>query len=663
LTHFRSAWVPVLIGGLFFLGGCELSAPVADWERPGRPAAGGPPAPREACAQNDPLRRALFGDLHVHTSYSMDARAMGALNTPRDAYRYARGEEVSIGRDPGAGLRTSIDRPLDFAAVTDHAEWLGEVGICLDPTDSMYEDYRCRVFRGEEDSIIPRLLGGVGDFGRFFMLLSPFGRSGAICGSDGVKCRASLVSQWQATQAAAEEFYDRSAACEFTTLHGWEYSYSPGSTKLHRNVILRNELSPELPISSYEEPEAHGLWSELERLCNDTGTGCEALSIPHNPNLSNGRMFTPAYGDAPLEEQRRRAALRARIEPLVEMTQVKGDSECANGMYGILGGEDELCNHEKMRAFRQDEFLDCEMGTGSGALAGKGCQSRLDYVRYALVEGLREADRLGVNPYSFGFIGSTDTHTGIPGAVAEKGFVGASASADQTPADRFGDSGGRAIRNPGGLAGVWAEENSRDSIFDALKRRETFATSGVRIQPRFFGGWTYDDLLCDRVDLLEQAYANGVPMGSDLAAAPGQGKAPSFLVSALRDPGTEAVPGALLQRIQIINGWAGAGDVMHQQVYEVAGRATGASVDLATCQPRGTGYESLCEVWRDPDFDPAQAAVYYARVLENPTCRWSTWECNSLDAAERPAGCEVAQIPKTIQERAWTSPIWYTPPT
>ena len=429
-------------------------------------------------------------------------------------------------------------------------------------------------------------------------------------------------------------------------------------------MILRNERVPELPISSIDEPEPEGLWRALKRLCNDTGTGCEALAIPHNPNLSNGLMFTVPYRDETPEVQRARASLRAELEPIVEMTQAKGDSECRNGMFEVLGGEDELCDFEKIRGLGDEAPEDCEEGTGTGAMAGRGCVSRLDSVRYALVEGLREEERIGVNPYRFGFIGSTDTHNATPGAVAENAFEGTRGATGATVRERV-SSPARATqnelrRNPGGLAGVWAEQNSRDAIFDALRRREAFATSGPRISPRLFAarGGGFEEDWCERPDAIAQGYANGVPMGGVLSGDAGDAIAgPVFAASAAADPGTDAAPGWPLERLQIVKGWFDEGGRFHQQVIDVATqRARSAAAPACDVAPRGA--RTLCGVWRDPEFDATRDAVYYARVVEAPSCRWSYRQCLSLPEAERPPGCAADVAPQWIRERAWTSPIW-----
>ncbi|MDJ0868088.1 MAG: DUF3604 domain-containing protein [Myxococcota bacterium] len=649
---------PVLALGLVALA-CNLDPGKEAWVPESEPARKATPAPREPCAHRDPLRLPLYGDLHLHTGFSMDAWVTGTIATPDDAYRFARGHDLGLPPFDDAGrpaATTRIDRPLDFAAVTDHAEWLGEVRLCRDPESPVYATNSCRIFRGEAESTLARLLGLKGFRKRLVGAISLFGRNEEICGDDSARCRAETRTAWQANHAATERWYDRSSECRFTTLHGYEYSRSPSFTKIHRNVIFRNEIVPELPISWIDTPTEPEFWSKLRSQCVDTDSGCDAVAIPHNPNLSNGQLFAVWYRDLPVEEQRAQARLRAGLEPIVEMVQIKGESECRNGLYGVVGGPDELCEFEKIRDLPGRPLEDCEEGTGSGAQRGQGCVSRLDYVRYALVEGLREAERIGVNPYAFGFIGSTDTHLGNPGGTDERTFVGkfAASAVDQlTLGERRRPE---AFRSAGGLAGVWAEENSREAIFDALARREAFATSGTRIAPRLFAGWDLPENLCERDDRVTRGYAAGVPMGGTLPPPPRADATLRFLAEARRDP-----RGAPLERIQVVKAWVGDDGSFHQAVHDVARVPPGASVDLDTCALRGAGAETLCTTWSDPDFDPERAAVYYARVIENPSCRWTTWRCLSLPAEQRPDGCSDPRVPRTIQERAWTSPIWLTP--
>ena len=651
----------LVLGWMNFARGFEPTT--APWSPAPRAAQFEPLAPRADCSDRVPEKKALFGDLHVHTGVSMDANAMGTLASPDDAYRYARGETIDVFTgDPAAGMRPArIDRPLDFAAVTDHAEWMAEVSLCTTPGSPTYASPGCRIYRGEDEAFLSRLLGLKGFRARLGGLLGLTGRRSDVCGDDDEICRAELGAVWRANHAAAERAYDRSEACAFTSFHAWEYSHSPAATKLHRNIILRNEIVPELPVSSLETPREIDLRHQLVDLCNDTSSGCEAIAIPHNPNLSNGQMFRIEYADLPPEEQRQEAALRARLEPIVEMMQIKGESECRNGMYGVVGAPDELCGFEKARDLGGQAFEDCEEGSGSGAQAARGCSSRTDFVRYALLEGLREKARIGVNPYRFGFIGSTDNHMATPGSVSEYDTPYKFGATPKMLLEDAGRKRGPPYWNPGGLAGVWAEENSRDAIFDALKRREAFSTSGPRIVPRFFAGWGIDPGICAEDGFAEAGYAGGVPMGGELSRQDGAASSPVFAVSALADPGTPSQPGGFLQRIQIIKGWVDDEGLFHQEVHDVAGDAgNGAGVDPLTCTAHGTGARSLCATWSDPDFDPSRDAVYYARVVENPSCRWSARLCLGLPEGGRPEGCAPGRLPQTIQERAWTSPIGYT---
>ncbi len=635
-----------------------------DWEPPGGPATtpASPPGPR--CAHYSGTRSAFFGDLHVHTTLSLDAFGRGGLQTPDDAYRFAKGEPIALtpfDADGRPSRMATIDRPLDFAAVTDHAEWIGELESCRSPQSPAYDSLDCRLMRGrpvagqspEGDALIRRVITG------------EVREPGGMCGADASVCREYAGNAWRRTVAAAEAHQDRTEACAFTAFNAWEFTSAPGRSKVHRNVILRNDSVPELPISWSEEAEPEGLWKKLDARCNDTGTGCEAITIPHNPNISNGRHFTVTYKDRPLSAQRARAQLQQRLEPLVEMIQAKGESECRAGMWGVLGGEDELCGFEKVRYTAEGARPeDCEESFGSGAMAGVGCQSRLDFARYGLIEGLREYARIGVNPYRLGFIGSTDTHNGTPGAVEEYNYLGHNSLVDDTLEKRLTTPAyaPHPMRNPGGLIGVWAEENSRDALFDAMKRRETFATSGVRIQPRLFAGWDLPDSLCGDADALADAYRGGVPMGGALDPDGADDDGPVFFASALRDPGTAMDAGAGLQRIQMVKGEVDDSGLFRETVVDIAAD-DGPAVEVdADCTPSRRGANALCSVWRDPAWDPARPAVYYARVLEPPSCRWHARQCAALPPDERPDACGDNTLPRTVQERAWTSAIWYEPP-
>jgi len=633
------------------------------------------------CDVHDELRRPLFGDFHVHTGFSFDAYTMDQRTTPDDAYRFARGEAIRIPPLDANGAMTReirIDRPLDFAAVTDHAEFFGELALCTRPGNEVYDSVYCRGYRGiGEDGkplvgIMSRSAALYGRTVEQHMKMETQGHPATICADKGLRCEAAARGVWQETQAAAERWNDTTSACRFTTFKAYEYSLTPRLTKIHRNVIFANDVVPATPISAADEPDAHRMREQLARECLDAGTGCRAVAIPHNSNLSNGHMFAlDDPNELSREERAQRAELRTRVERLVEVMQIKGDSECKRGMWKVAGDEDELCDFEK---FRLGDPPDCEDATGEGALAGRGCQSRADFVRYALGLGLAERERIGVNPFKFGLIGSTDTHNGNPGDVEESSFPGAAGARDATPEGRLAGvkmelAISQVASNPGGLVGVWAEENSRESIFAALERRETFGTSGPRMSARMFGAWSdakgsggFGQGACDEAQPAAAGYAKGVAMGQDLPPRPDESAAPSFLVQAARDPGTAAKPGTKLERLQIVKVWPGADGVLNQRIVDVAGGPSGATVDPATCAVAGPGHDALCSVWRDPEFDPAQGAVYYARAVENPSCRYSTYECNALPASERPESCSDPAVAKSIQERAWTSPIWYEPP-
>jgi uncharacterized protein DUF3604 len=617
--------------------------------RPAVPTAA-PPAgpPRNA------LRDAYFGDLHVHTAYSIDSYIFGNRLGPRDAYRFARGEAVTLYGGATQKLRT----PLDFAAVTDHADGLDLFALCVrDEQNPQYSSAFCRGVRAGDMTI----------FRRIFSLLEqrPPPRF-EVCNAEGVSCPGPARGPWQDIQKIAQEFNDPG---RFTTLIAYEYSpLLVDGGMLHRNVIFRGTAVTEQALGAWDLVTQADFWKWLDSAC--TGE-CQALAIPHNTNYSWGLQFADTNDDG-RAYTRDDWARRTRLERLVEVTQHKGNSECAVG----LGTTDEECAFEQI-------FPLCKPGQTTG------CARDGSYIRGALKRGLELEDEIGMNPYQLGFIGSTDTHNALAGGAEESDWHGHHASVDDTPEKRLHGGAGaqrpRVLMNPGGLAGVWAESNTRGDIFDALRRKETFATSGTRIKLRFFGSFAFSPELAPNDGSLEQAYAQGVPMGGDLkagakrvesgargesgatpaVAAPGAsaGAAPSFLVWAIQDPS-----GARLDRIQIVKGFTAASGTA-EAIYDVVcadGRKpdatthrcpkTAAGVDLETCAPSSReGAGELSTVWTDPEFDASKRAFYYVRVLENPTCRWSTWE--AMRAGEEPPKTE----PSTVQERAWSSPIWYSP--
>lgn len=602
---------------------------------------------REPCADQNPLRNVYFGDLHVHTSYSFDAYINSVEVDPEGAYDYARGAAVLLPDGAGGTRSVQISRPLDFAAVTDHGEYLGEVAACKQPDSPAYDTELCIGLREGDPAVLVQWGLGLG-------ASSPV-RPSAIC--DVADCPGLLRDAWARTQDAAEAAYDRSASCSFTSFVAYEWSGAKMLSNLHRNVIFRSERVPAIPATHFEQPDYWGLWRALERDCIDGLNGCDVLAIPHNTNWSNGNMFTVEY---PEGDEAELARLRARLEPLIEIYQHKGDSECMNGLSTPLGQPDELCEFEKLRTGPFDECSE----PGSGGMVNSGCISPRDFVRGILNEGLREHERIGVNPYKLGLMASTDTHNGTPGAVEEYAYPGHFGDAEGSASERLaGSIPGGPQDSPGGLIAVWAEENTRGALFDAMKRRETYGTSGPRMVVRMFGGWDLPEDICGRADLVELGYDRGVAMGGDLPARSEDAGAPGFVVHALKDPGTAEVPGTDLERIQIIKGWIDASGESQVEVLDIAGGDNGVVVDTETCEVTGSGAAQLCGYWVDPDFDPAERAWYYARVVEDPVCRWSTRDCNALEAegAELPQACGV--FPEIIRERAWTSPVFFNPPT
>jgi hypothetical protein len=593
------------------------------------------------CNDHTPLRRAYFGDIHVHTSYSLDAAwRMGAQATPDDAYRFAKGAEISLPPFDAAGnsdRKVQLDRPLDFAMVADHAESLATVRYCSE-------------FDAEEDKpwlcdTGPMALTFAGMLGRVVPGIS------IPCADDSPECLKAGAAVWQDTISAAQQHQDD---CEFTAFIGYEWSGSAGRSNMHRNVVFRSDAVLARPISSRDEKHVEGLWQRLDEQCRDGGKGCEALTIPHNANLSQGKMFSElmSNGEALTAEVAER---RARYERLAEIIQHKGASEC---YYGAGMEADELCAFERL-----------SFSTFAGKyfpLLREEPANDSRYLRNALRNGLALEKSLQVNPFAFGFIGSTDTHVAASGAVAENYYVGHHGDQkmkENIDKPQFVDV---VEQNGGGLAVLYAEENTRASLFDAMRRREAYATSGPRIGLRMFGAWDLPGNLCEQTDLVEQGYRQGVPMGATLRP-PENAQAPRFVVAASADPGTRNLPGTPLKHVQIIKAWLDKEGNSHEKIYEIAGDAKStASVNLDDCSQTGQGHQRLCAVWQDPDFNADDNALYYSRVIENPSCRWQQYVCNannvSCDSSENIpeefSACCDGSVPKTINERAWSSPIW-----
>ena len=620
-------------------------------------------AESSTCARSS-LKNPYFGDAHSHTKYSLDAGTQGTTLGPHEAYRFALGEKLGIQPHDANGrpLRElQLDRPLDFAVVTDHSEFFGEVELCTNPAADpvAYNSPECVLYRDEPDQAFLALNALLGlPANAVTVPLAEVARL-PVCGPGSATCLEAAKTPWRDIQEAAAEF---NQACHFTTFVGYEWTGSPSSSNLLRNVIFATEKVPPLPVSYFEAPEPELLWKKLAEQCSGD---CDYLTIPHNSNLSSGLMFRDTDSEGrPFTRQY--AADRARNEPLAEIFQHKGDSECF--VLEEPGKNDELCAFEKLP-------FNNLAGERFGPALEQPPVAR-DFLRNALKDGLLHEQRLGVNPFKYGLIGSTDTHLGTPGATSESNFPGHGGAGSPARSSLPKGLTENIYYNPAGLAVVWAEENTRPALFEAMRRREVYGTSGTRILVRFFGDWQLPADMCgfSGEDFSKRGYG-GAPMGGDMPALPASAgaPAPSFAVWAQMDPGGQRTP---LQRIQIVKGWIAkqpSGEwTSHETVYDVAGtKDDGWRLDEATCRGAGASFTSLCTVWTDPDFDPADRAFYYARVVENPTCRWSTYQClkapatmDCSDPSTVPsewAGCCDTHYPKTIQERAWTSPIWYEP--
>lgn len=575
----------------------------------------------------NPLRQAYFGELHVHTMNSPDAFMLNVRTTPSDAYRFARGEAI----EHSSGARLQLGQALDFIAVTDHSEYMGILPRLLDPDSELGKlalAAQLQSRKAEENQhALLEVLMTLGSGKPLTELVDP-------------KLRHAI---WREYVQVADLFYQPG---EFTTLIGYEWTSSGGMSEinLHRNVIFRGNRVPEQPFSSFDSVEPRELWTWMDE---QREQGIESMAISHNANLSNGLMFPSAkvFAGEPLDSDY--AELRQRNEPLAEITQIKGTSET----HPLLSPNDEWSGFE---------ILEDLLG-GSGVIG----QAQGSYARDAWLTGLVLEETQGFNPYRFGVVGASDSHN-ASSQVEENNYHGKIGVADGTAETRRGGSfiNVQHVKySAAGLAGVWAESNTREDVYDALARREAFATTGPRISVRFFGSWEWPANALENPEWVEKAHRVGVPMGGDLPAASSPEQAPAFLVWATKDPAS-----AWLQRVQIIKGWVEEGE-KREQVYDVAcadglqpDPAThrcpdnGASVDVDSCDfDREKGDVQLRSVWRDPDFAPDQRAFYYARVLENPTCRWSTWDSlrHNMPLPD--------DVPPTLQERAYTSPIWYRP--
>jgi len=670
----------------------------------GTAGTGGAPV---ACEDFDSGLRVLWGDTHVHTRLSLDSFWFNSLAGPREAYRFAKGGTVEISCDD----RTvpcetrQLDRPLDFTAVTEHAEFLG-----LFDEQCRRDEPAASCGFAEQTVLdnIPQFLAGTNDIDPATVLaLFPN--------------HAPRSDTWKQVIADAEAEND---PCNFTTFAAYEFSPLINGSTMHRNVLFLGNDLPDDVFSLYESESEWDLLDHLEQACGSSDD-CEYITIPHNPNQSAGRMFLPVgtpglfagRNNQPLTPED--ARLRANADVVVEMHQSKGQSECMAGL-GFDGlGDDEMdldCFFEQNRPLctgTEDDSPRCLpaaetvctsiTGDLSGEAVPFSCSSPNDFMRGALAEGLKARGVVGLNPYQIGFVGSTDTHNANPGDVDEAGYKGIAGVLDNNLETQLGEWScelgdtecvdrefQRTVAfsgNPGGLAAVWATENTREAIFEALRAKRTYATSGPRIEVRSYGSFdAFPEDFCEQLAAgatpVEDGTVSAVMMGSVLPIA-AEG-APSFAVWAAQDAGG-ASGGTPLERIQIIKGKLTASGEVLTSVITIAGSDDGPPPN-GDCTIRSAARpETLCEVWTDPDFDPSEDAYYYARVLEQPSCRWNTIRCvnqgvdcgalgaedGTFSAASGDAGfegcCEISGAPGSfvgtkrfdvIRERAWTSPIW-----
>ena len=566
----------------------------------------------------------LWGDTHVHSSFSMDANVMGNTRLdPGDAYRFARGDTVTA----NTGHSVRLDRPLDFLVVSDHAEYMGILPKLRAEDPVLLAD--------PEGRKIFNALTGDPQAGRAIVdeLVNSLATNTPVFDNETAK-----QDIWAEITLIADRYNQPGV---FTPLIGFEWTSMPGGDNLHRVVVYADDADQAgqmIPVSAFDGDRPEDLWAFMQRY--EAKTGGRILAIPHNANLSNGRMFaTEDSSGKPIDQKY--AVTRSRWEPLMEVTQIKGDGET----HPLLSPDDEFADFETW------DKGNLEL---SGTLPKQAGMLKYEYARSAL--------KTGVNPFKFGMIGSTDAHTSLA-TGAENNFWGKAVLVEpgmpRTNETFIKSAASEELdiiawqQVASGYAGIWATSNTRDAIFEAMERREVYATTGSRIQLRFFGGWRFseDDLL--QPDSVFAGYRKGVPMGGDLPPRPAQKAAsPGFLIMALKDP-----LGANLERVQIIKGWLDADGKTHEKVYNVAvAEKTGSTVDIqkATYSNR-IGQAQWASFWQDPDFDPTAAAFYYVRVIEIPTPRWTAYDVVRL-------GTEiVSEATMVVQDRAYSSPIWYSP--
>ncbi len=586
--------------------------------------------------------RPLWGDTHLHTSLSLDARAFGVLLSPSDAFRFARGEEVTTSH----GLRAKLSRPLDWLVVSDHSDAMGAMNEIVAGNATLMGDPTLRDWNDRLNQ------GGNVALGATMEVIETFAGITGEALPETIADRRFVQSVWDDFTETADA-YDQPGS--FTAFIGYEWTSTEGGNNLHRNVIYRDDkirARQMLPFTTAETFNPEDLWDWMERY--EETTGGRVLALAHNGNVSNGLMFpvetNPDTGEPLTGDYAER---RAKWEPLYEITQIKGDGEA----HPFLSPNDEFADYETWDV------------ANLGPVPKEDWMLQYEYAREALKNGLKLETQLGTNPYKFGVVGSTDSHTALATAQ-EDNFFGKHSGVEPEPG-RWQHVVGEfeATRILGwqmaasGYAAVWAKENTRASIFDAMERKEVYGTTGSRITVRFFGGWDFEEYDAQSRLPAEIGYGKGVPMGADLPEAPGDAFAPNFLVAALKDPYS-----GNLDRIQIVKGWLTEAGETQEKVFDVVWSGdrdigadgklppVGNTVDVETGTfTNSIGSPELITVWSDPEFDPGQKAFYYARVLEIPTPRWTVYEAIRF-------GDELPEeVPTSTQERAYTSPIWYTP--
>jgi len=586
--------------------------------------------------------RVYFGDTHLHTSYSTDAGMLGNTLGPDEAYRFARGEEVIQSH----GLRAQLQRPLDFLVIADHAANLGLAPMIAESNPALLANEWGK-------KVYDLVMAGRGPEAYNEWLVPLNARKNPMPNE------AIMRTMWQRLTASADKYNDPG---QFTAFIGYEWTSIPNGNNLHRVLVFRDnseKANQIIPFSQYESVDPEDLWNWMASY--EQNTGGRVFAAAHNGNLSNGLMFDDITLTTKVPLDRDYAERRMRWEPLYEVTQMKGDGEA----HPILSADDEFADFE---TWDRGSF---------GPQPKNDDMIRREYAREALKRGLAYEEQLGVNPFKFGMIGSTDSHTSLATTQEDNFFGKVEPLAPSDEPDRMYEvltgrlpsTDGSDIRqyawqtSASGLAAVWSRENTREALWDAMSRKEVYATSGTRLQVRVFAGWDFEAEDLYRSNFAENGYEHGVPMGGDLSSAP-RGKAPTLLVRAVRDG-----DGANLDRIQIIKGWLDGDGETHERIYDVAvsdGRAIGR--DGRTETPVGNtvnveeasytnaiGDPFLTAYWQDPDFDADQRAFYYVRVIEIPTPRWTTYDAN-IFGVDIPEGA-----PTSIQDRAYTSPIWYTP--